>query len=364
MPVNRGQRLVPVIVPVALLCDMFTHIGNTSKIGHFIGINAYSEGLLNIALQAHLVERIECQVGLYMIRQPHVALLLCSNKLRHSSLNRSKVLNRFEVFVPVSVPVNVNVPVTVPVNYLLQLKALQLVELSAGQVTVKDHNLHNLLIVLHSTVIWLDDAFLQQLLYRLAVNVNVNVRHNNSHELVADIGHGSLLHVGVELLQLELYLVGLHILTIRQHDDFLRPTGDIHSAFLIDAGQVAGMQEAILVYHLRRLFRAVIVTQHEVVALGTQFAIDNLHLHRRQRLARTARDIVAGTCEGDDGCRLGHAVTLKHIEAEGLQAIAYLAVEGCTARHAVVEVSAHLLPDTLEDEAAQGAVLQTIAYIK
>ena len=188
--------------------------------------------------------------------------------------------------------------------------------------------------------------------------------HYDSHELVGILGDGSLLHVCVELLYLELYLVGLHILTIRQHDDFLRPAGDIYTSLSIDAGQVARMEEAILVYHLRRLLRTVIVTQHEVVALGTQLAVNNLHLHRRQWLARTARDIVTGTCEGNDGCCLSHAVALKHIEAESLQAVAYLTVEGCTARYAVVQVSAHLLVYALEDEAAQRPVLQTVAYIK
>ena len=58
-----------------------------------------------------------------------------------------------------------------------------------------------------------------------------------------------------------------------------------------------------------------------------------------------------GRGEGNDGSRLGHAKPFEDIEPQGAQTTAYLHVEGRSPAHQIVDVSAHLLPHTAEDEA-------------
>ena len=123
----------------------------------------------------------------------------------------------------------------------LQLEALQLLHPGTGQFAVIDKDAHHLLVIGGSGVVGLQHKFLEQLFLLLVglAKGPLLLWHDDGTQHIAVLHHGGLAHEVVILLQLKLYLVGLHVLAIAQHNDFLPSSSDVVASFLVGACQIA-----------------------------------------------------------------------------------------------------------------------------
>ena len=163
-------------------------------------------------------------------------------------------------------------------------------------------------------------------------------------------------------LKLVLYLVGLHVLAVREHNNLLCASCDEDVAALINTREVASMQIAIAVNDLSCLLRAVVIAQHDVRALDTYLPIYDAAVDSLQGQSATSWDIIPGACEGYNRGSLCHAISLIDLKPEGGKSASYLRVESGTATDTYLYMPAHLLMDRTEDEAREAAAPCFLAY--
>ena len=138
----------------------------------------------------------------------------------------------------------------------------------------------------------------------------------------------ALLHLraGVELF---FQLLGADVLAAVQNDEVLLAAGHIVVAFLVHAGQVAGVEPAVFVDDLGGGFGVLIVAQHHTAAPDADLAgLIQLVLAVAVRLAqRPDMGLCLGVVHQTIAAGLGHAVALGDVHAVFHQTQQQLAVE-------------------------------------
>ncbi len=120
-------------------------------------------------------------------------------------------------------------------------------------------------------------------------------------------------------------LLGVDVLSALGDDHGLATTGDVEEAVGVHHAHVSGVQPAIGVVHRLGGLWSVVVPGEEHRAPGADFAVAvavrlvDADLHLVVHLPRRAHALYRGRGVGDDGGRLGEAVVVDDIEAQGFE---------------------------------------------
>ena len=115
----------------------------TAKRYEHLGGYIHTKGTLDEALQPHLVKRIECEIGLYVVFRSYTDFLLLLNILADDPVFCPQVLCRLVVFILCIF----HVILAFALYDSVELVALQLVQLCSRQRTLIDKDAHQLLVV-------------------------------------------------------------------------------------------------------------------------------------------------------------------------------------------------------------------------
>ncbi len=142
---------------------------------------------------------------------------------------------------------------------------------------------------------------------------------------------------------------GVDVFAVAQDDELLLAPGEEEEAILVHVSQVAGVEPAVGGEDLRGLPWAVVVPHHHVVAFDQNLAVLGAHLVAGDGDSGGAGADASRACEGDHGGRLGHAVSLQQLEAQGIEVPDELGGGGRAAAGDVPDGAAEGVLDLLED---------------
>ena len=355
--------LVQYLVPVNLLdlhtClvagDVLGHCGNVVECRHIVDIDFDTKGVLDKSLQANLVERVHCKVGLDVICAVYGDLLfLLYVVLQYLVLVAGRLGGCLYLGCVVF---------ATPCKDVLQLVSLQLVQLGAWQVAAVYHNGHQFLVAWCVQVVWFQHLALEGYFQFGVVALSCPQRlwNDNSAQHVSVLCNGCFLDLLLEFLQFVFYFAGLYVLAVGEDYDFLAAACKYNASVLVKACDVASVQITVLVYYGRSFLGTVVISLHYVGTLDAELTFFGcllaavkaykLAVYAGEGQACTSRYVVTGACEGDDGCCLGHSVAFKQAQSQCLQSASDLAVQCGASAYAVFQVATHFLVQAVEYDA-------------
>ena len=265
------QQRVPVYLFHLHACLAIHHqFCQGSDIGyspHFIGIYLHSESSLDEVLQSHLIQRVKGEVGLKMISGTHGQAFLCLYVLLDNLILGIGGFHHLHLG-------GICFMLACLKNFL-EFESLQFLHPGTRQIAMVHKQCHHLLVIGRLCIIRFQHLFLEQLfLFLLCLPKSpVLLRNDDGTQHITILYYGSLSHhVGVPL-QFELYLIGLYVLSIAQHNDFFSSASDVYASLFIHPGQITGMNISVGIQHLSSLLRFLPVSLHHIGTLGTQFSI-------------------------------------------------------------------------------------------
>ena len=155
-------------------------------------------------------------------------------------------------------------------------------------------------------------------------------------------------------VQLILYLLRVDVLSVGTEQHVLRAAVDIDIAVFIHGAEVAGVIPPVLVEGLACCLLVLVVAQHDVQALGQDFAWDggwvwrvNLHLHVLHGTSAGARGKGVPVAVADDGSTLRSSVAHGVWEVDAFEERLHLLIEGGTTDNNLVHIATESLEHLL-----------------